>query len=507
MKNSFTNARLLWVAFLVFTVMTVLRQQATSTQELSSLKIQKLEINRINWDKLEIIPDYTLDVVSADFGVTSKIIEEITVFDTNGKAIYETANDHSISLPDAELGSNESITIQYCLIKAKEKVCEETKIKASPKRLSIDPEITYPFNNRIFLGNFNLNGKISRQVFGQDEQFELVETTMGGIEASLKLRPKGSDVSVTVPVKGNSGKFDLSQVEFYQEFKQQIQQLIYDEKITFDYEVIATLGQAYASYPEGLVADVETVELEEETIEEEVVVEPVAEEEVEEVVEVEEAVIEEPAEVVPEVIEEETPEAAEIEEELPVDLHVPFEAKFDLFEKLPAPSIDPYEVAVVEEKEEEKKEEVKEKKKKEIAKVVKPKEKPIAIAPKPKKKTAKPKKAAPKECFNYDALVNQFAKRVQFPVIRMVHEDPIISTNSNISSYRYNKDTGKFTINMTVKWVDRWLEETYSVDGVLSVNKDGREARFKMTSKNQNVVDLEEFTAQKSKGAIYMKSL
>ncbi len=528
MINQLSKNKILLLVFVAFATITIYLQQTSGHQNNTSpLKIESVQINRLNWDNVQIISDYTLGFVAAGFVASPAVEEKITIHDSRDNLVYEGSDKSAITIPDAQLGSKEKLSVKYCVTRNGKTACEQKTIFASPKLLTINPTVNYPFNNRIFLGEFTLRPVLKRAIFGQTNQVEILNTDFRQLRGSIKLFTKGNTAEVSVPINGETGVFDLSNSENYQYFKRQIQQAIYNGKLEFDFETNVEIAGAKASFPIVLdkgkldhalnVALHAPVPISADPIVESALPLFTALDCIEDEIfsEKEKApVVRKVRDVIPTPVahtenlkeiadcKEVPPTVVEKEPSIAHDLYVPVEAKVDLYEAIPAPKPTTSKAP--------------------IAENLTPTpliEKPATTVEKivPVKKEIRKEKATVLETptvvvpasivkKDYSALAQNYASAIEKYIIRLVHSDPTLSKTTKVTSWKQNAD-GRLSILLSVDWVDRWLEDNFQIDGILTVDEDGKNATFKLISKNQTIKDLEDFNSKTINESFFRKSL
>ena len=82
-----------------------------------------------------------------------------------------------------------------------------------------------------------------------------------------------------------------------------------------------------------------------------------------------------------------------------------------------------------------------------------------------------------------------FAEALVWPIISMTYEDEDFkSAKSRV--LKSNLADGVHTIEMVITWSNKWVPK-FEVEGILTVNEDGSNARFEVTSKNLDAESLE----------------
>lgn len=82
-----------------------------------------------------------------------------------------------------------------------------------------------------------------------------------------------------------------------------------------------------------------------------------------------------------------------------------------------------------------------------------------------------------------------FAKAVQYRIVRMVYPDPCKILKTAVVSSSSEGEVWQIEVEIT--WSDKWVRSPYRLTGVLTVNKDGSNARFAVKTKNAEAEALE----------------
>lgn len=108
---------------------------------------------------------------------------------------------------------------------------------------------------------------------------------------------------------------------------------------------------------------------------------------------------------------------------------------------------------------------------------------------------------------NYERTGNSpkdFAQAMVLPIIRMVYEENF--KNAKAKVLNADLKDGRHSIDILVKWSDRWVDAPYEVEGVLEVNEDGTQVEYIVTKKNGEAEALE-FTNENFKSDLTLDQI
>lgn len=108
---------------------------------------------------------------------------------------------------------------------------------------------------------------------------------------------------------------------------------------------------------------------------------------------------------------------------------------------------------------------------------------------------------------NYERTGNQpkdFAQAMILPIIRMVYEENFKNAQAKVLNSELQE--GRYSIDLVIKWSDRWVDAPYEVEGILEVNEDGTEAEYIVTKKNAEAEALE-FTNENFKNDLTIEQI
>ena len=190
--------------------------------------ISSLSLEQSTWDSLRVSVSFARrTVLGKDTPVQA---DSLLVVGYN--ALYDTlfvGKDSVLTLDDANLGNRERILLEICGQVRSITVCDQSGIEASPKRITLSPEISYPYRDRVYQGSYKLPFIVERQEFNnQEESWEQIarsETIAGFIQAYVEGE---KEESIQFPFSKKQGAFNLTHYPNYQEFKYLLDSKLYD---------------------------------------------------------------------------------------------------------------------------------------------------------------------------------------------------------------------------------------------------------------------------------------
>lgn len=217
---------------------------ATGCAARAEYAIPDLQVDRSGWDTLQVDAAFVRKTL---FGGTQPVEPDtatVHLFDAAYDTLYAGAGlkDHRVLLPDKELGDRERILVEACGAFAGQKICEQEVLRASPKRVRVQHDISYPEGEDFRRGRYDLHFTIERQAFGEEdwEPIHSAQQPQGYLLAYLESR---RDETVKVPLAGRQGRFNLAQYDGFKDFEFYLQSSLFDGRdadVVFD--VYAGLG-------------------------------------------------------------------------------------------------------------------------------------------------------------------------------------------------------------------------------------------------------------------------
>ncbi|MEZ4700110.1 MAG: hypothetical protein R2834_07250 [Rhodothermales bacterium] len=176
-----------------------------------------LQVARSGWDSVRVTPVFAERTrMRGDEPVAP---DSVVVFmlDAAYDTLYAGPN-VPLYIPDADLGSEERILIDVCGTVQDFLVCEQASVLASPKRVQITPDLTYPLEQDVQRGTYELPIVLERQVY-DTENWEPIRPKRS-LRGRLKAYVEGRENEpVQVAFAREKGSFDLGRDANYRDFK------------------------------------------------------------------------------------------------------------------------------------------------------------------------------------------------------------------------------------------------------------------------------------------------
>lgn len=135
--------------------------------------------------------------------------------------------------------------IEVCGTVRRRQICVQESLRASPKRVSVAEEITYPRRGDFEEGSYDLDFRVERQTF-DGEGWELIESpaVQGYLLAWVDDPEAKERGSVRIPFDRPSGRFNLTRHVNYKNFKYYLDSQLMDHQAADVYfDVYAGMGQ------------------------------------------------------------------------------------------------------------------------------------------------------------------------------------------------------------------------------------------------------------------------
>jgi hypothetical protein len=104
--------------------------------------------------------------------------------------------------------------------------------------------------------------------------------------------------------------------------------------------------------------------------------------------------------------------------------------------------------------------------------------------------------------------INAYAQKAAHKIMRKYDADVAAGCRATIKIWKYDSFMGQYTATISTTWYNKYLpEETYRVEGTLTVTKDGNTSQFTRTAVNQTIADIEKYNGAKLKPSEQLASL
>ena len=179
--------------------------------------VDRADIRQSGWDTLHVDVAYAW---RAAIGRVHPLVPDTTVvqvFDEAYRLLYR-GGPGAIPIPDASLGDRERLLVEVCGRLRGREICVQEQEWASPKRLGVDPDITYPISGDLDRGGYDLDFQIERRRFETDGWEPVDGAPQVGAYLLAWIEGREDD-AVKVPLQGRRGRFDLSRHDNYRDFR------------------------------------------------------------------------------------------------------------------------------------------------------------------------------------------------------------------------------------------------------------------------------------------------
>lgn len=179
--------------------------------------VSEFTVARAGWDTVRVDATYLERGMFGKMTAVDSADVVVSLLDSNFDTLY-SGQEKTIAVPDRELGSEEKMLIEICASFNEASICEQQGLSASPKRFSVEHDIDYPSSNDYDRGEYGASYRLERLRFEAEEweQIELPPDFSRYIVASIDSSDGGA---VRVPLRRSSGRFDLSRLDNYRDFR------------------------------------------------------------------------------------------------------------------------------------------------------------------------------------------------------------------------------------------------------------------------------------------------
>lgn len=177
--------------------------------------ISQLSLVHRSWDTLQVDVNFASKTAIGGTRPAAADNRSIVAFNASYDTLYVGA-DSVFALPDADLGNEEQLLVEVCGDVKQLRVCEQVITTSSPKRVSIDPEITYPLRQKDFEGRYRLPFVVERMENEDWTPVKPTESVAGHLKAYVQGKEEGA---IMLPFSEQRGEFNLARAGNYKDFK------------------------------------------------------------------------------------------------------------------------------------------------------------------------------------------------------------------------------------------------------------------------------------------------
>ncbi len=207
--------------------------------------------HKAGWDTLRVQAAFAQRTVLGGDELLQPEVATVSVFSSTYDTLFTTTlalHPDSILLlpvPDRMLGDRAPILVEICGTFGRFSICEQGGMKASPKRLALRHDLTYPENSDVDRGRYDFQFTVERQRYGLTRWEPLgppPHDVQGYLLAYVANERKDA---VRVPLNGPRGAFNLARHDGYQDFSYQLKSKMHDaQEADVRFEVFAGLDAA-----------------------------------------------------------------------------------------------------------------------------------------------------------------------------------------------------------------------------------------------------------------------
>ena len=141
-----------------------------------------------------------------------------------------------MSIPDVRLGSREPLMVEGCGFFEGQAVCEQAGLRASPKRVQVDPQVVFPAEESLKKGRYQADFVVERREFNADSWERIAAESQ--IRAHLLAYVENHrKEAVRLPIQGGQGQFHLARHDNYDDFSFYLNSRLYEQdsaRVFFD---------------------------------------------------------------------------------------------------------------------------------------------------------------------------------------------------------------------------------------------------------------------------------
>ena len=198
-------------------------------QDLDSLSVETLEMDRIGWDSLDVSARFHRDAPLSAGGPVAPDLITVTLFDEAYDTLY-VGGLGRFAVFDENLGNEERLLLEVCGYFGEQVACDQQSLQASPKRATADWKLTFPQDTtRIEYDRAYVESRVvlERQAFGSDvwQRFEPSSRKEIYLDAWVLGH---ADSKLRLPVVRRGQRFILPRYTGYRDFRYAIQSSMLD---------------------------------------------------------------------------------------------------------------------------------------------------------------------------------------------------------------------------------------------------------------------------------------
>lgn len=208
-------------------------------------RVADLSIQRHGWDSLRVDVAFASETAIGGRKPVEPDRVEVILYDQDYVSLY-SGQPGVVPVPDQQLGSRERLTIEACGSVRGRQVCVQDVLRASRKRLEVDPEVEFPLDEEMTSGRYEFTFRAQR-LASESEDWQPISPA--DVKGFLRVWVENSEVrergAIDVPFERTSGSFDLSRSSDYRDFSFYLESQLLDRDTAFvHFDIYAGLGGA-----------------------------------------------------------------------------------------------------------------------------------------------------------------------------------------------------------------------------------------------------------------------
>lgn len=205
--------------------------------------VEGVTVDRIGWDSLVVHVEFSERTSIGGARTLKPDSSSVIGYDANHDTLF-AGQGPGFSFPDHRLGDREGVVLDVCGAVRGRWICEQTGVRASPKRVKIDAEVDFPIDDDFSRGRYSLAHFVERdELDGHgSERIRHEASPVVYLEAFVDGAP---DASVRLPLARTSGAFDLARSPSYSDFRFYLESNLMDHgEVDVHFRISAGLGTA-----------------------------------------------------------------------------------------------------------------------------------------------------------------------------------------------------------------------------------------------------------------------
>ncbi len=177
--------------------------------------VSKFALTHQGWDTLAVSVGFASKTVLSGTKSVKQDSTRIVAFNASYDTLY-AGSDSIFVISDADLGNQERVLVEVCGEVKAVVVCEQGMTSASPKRVTVEPNIKYPLRKKVFEGEYRLPFLVERL---EGEEWKQIRSS-SSLQGFMKAYVQGKEEeAIVLPFTQQRGDFNLAYKNNYKDFK------------------------------------------------------------------------------------------------------------------------------------------------------------------------------------------------------------------------------------------------------------------------------------------------